>query len=129
MDDGVQELTVGGIYAKLLLEKWVSIMELREEFRYNYMEDRTNPEVLKEYASKLTSLYCEVYPKVNTNVHFKDLQKDIDKFRPHYYNPLMLIEGLEKESDKKEQKRNYKLVFELDELLRNILEKLGITKW
>jgi len=131
MDDGSRELTVGGIYARLLLEKWVDIMQLREEFRYNYLEDKPNPEVLKEYISKLTSLYGELYPKINKNIHFSDLQKKIDKFRPHYFNPLLLIEGLETENESKTKdvKRNYKLTFELDDLLRDILEKLGITKW
>ena len=131
MDDGSRELSVGGIYAKLLLEKWVEIMQLREEFRYNYLDDQAHPEVLKEYAAKLTSLYGEVYPKINKNDHFKGLQPGIDKFRPHYFNPLLLVEGLEIErADKtKEVKRNFKLIFELDDLLRDILEKLGITKW
>lgn len=129
MDDGMPELRIGDLYAKILLEKWIEIVDLREDFRFGYMEGTAQPEVLKEYVSRLTSLYGELYPKVNENVQFKDLQSRIDKFQPHYFDPMMLIEGIETKTQPEDKPKNFKLVFELDELLREIMEKLRITQF
>lgn len=128
MEDGMQEVTSGAIYAKAILEKWLEIGDLRERFTYNYLMKEPNQKIVKEYVSKLISLYKEVLPKVKDHPTFDKDTVRIAKFSAHSYDPMLLIEGREKKAGEEETK-NYKLVFELDELLRDIMEKLKITAW
>jgi hypothetical protein len=118
------ELTIGARYAYMLLEKWAEIGELREDFRRAYLNNQNDLEGVREYVAKMTSLWGELYPKVQGS-NFTDTEKeDFMKFQPHYNDPNMLMQGILKEGAKE---KDATLIFQMDSALRMVLERLRIT--
>jgi len=118
------EATIGARYAYMLLEKWAEIGELREEFRRAYLNDQNDAEGAREYVAKMTSLWGELFPKVQGS-NFNDNEKEaFMKFKPHYNDPNLLMKGVLKADDKE---KDATLMFQMDEALRMVLERLKIT--
>jgi len=124
MSRDYQEEEIPNAYANLLLTMWADIIEIREEFRQCFLNDDPDTSVAHEYASKLTSLWGELRPKVEGRKDFAALEKEFLRFEPHYFNPSLLIEG---KSTKEDKNQNKHLIFSLDKVIREVLEKLKIT--
>lgn len=121
--------TIGGNYASYLLELWKDIGELREEFREEYLVNYESPDptTAREYAVKMTSLWGELLPKVDGSAFSEKDKEKFMRFRPGYYDPNLLVEGYFDNDGKAKGKPDASILFQLDETLRYVLEKLKIT--
>lgn len=119
-----EEEEIPTAYASLLLTMWAEIIEIREEFRQCFLNDDLDTSVSHEYAAKLTSMWGELRPKVEGRKDFEKLEEKFLEFEPHYFNPSLLLEGKKTATAKGDDKH---LIFGLDKVIRQVIEKLGIT--
>jgi len=110
----------GVAYTYTLLNKWEEIIELGEKYRENYMENRADLKIARQYISKLTRMWLELYPKLKgrTEADLEDLVKHFEDYRVFYTNPKLLL-----------MPSNAAKLFKLEEATREALEKLKITKF
>lgn len=111
-------------YTGYILGLWTHIIETAEVYRISVMEagddNDVDSTIQYKYISQLTRLWLELEPKMagiksNEDAH-KELESDFMSFRAAYYDPNYLIVH----SDQ---------IFKLEETLRTVIEKLGITKF
>lgn len=112
------ELRVCDAYAYTLLKKWERVIELREEFIMNYMNNRANPVVANEYISRLVSLWAELLPKVSGRTDHSEIAKTFEALRPYRYDPRTIYKN-----------DDPTVLMQLDEAIRMVIETLGITKF
>jgi hypothetical protein len=99
-----------------ILKRWLEIMDVAEAFRINHISEVKDPDIRNLYAAKLTRLWGELYPKVDGRTEFGDMESKFKEFRPFFYNPALFFE-----------KEGSARIYELEECLRMVLERLKIT--
>lgn len=104
----------GTMYVYGILQKWNEIILLSEEVRRIYLEETEDPALFYLYASKLSRLWIEMYPKVKGRDDLKELADEFNTYKKFAFNP---------------DQANIQRLFELEFILRQILEELGITKF
>lgn len=107
-------LSSGKMYAHVLLDKWTDILLMSEDFRASVLLGETNHNTAYAYIARLTSLWGELYPKLEGRTDLKDLVPKFEEFRPYYFDPTQLIGKPED-------------IFKLHAVLREALERLKIT--
>jgi hypothetical protein len=99
-----------------ILKRWLEIMDVAEAFRINHISENKDTDIRNLYAAKLTRLWGELLPKVIGRTEFGDVEDKFKEFRPYYYDPGMFFE-----------KDDSARIYELEECLRMVLERLKIT--
>ena len=99
-----------------ILSRWLAIMDVAEAFRINHITENKDTDYRNLYAAKLTRLWGELYPKVDGRTEFGDIEAKFKDFRPYFYNPGLFFE-----------KGDNARIYELEECLRMVLERLRIT--
>lgn len=105
-------------YTYVLLAKWEEIITLGEQYRENLIVNRDDAALLYSYISKLTRIWLELYPKVRErkDEKFKDISDQYEGFRKYYLDPIELTKN-----------ENADDLFELEMMIREVLERLGVT--
>lgn len=112
-----EELTPKTAWEFEILNKWIEITELAEAFRVQHIERSKDQEIRNLYAAKLTRLWLELSPKVEGRNEFgKEFIKEFMEFRAFYFDPGSFFE-----------KEDNGRLYELEEILRKVLERLKIT--
>ncbi len=114
MDNEV--MTSGQAYTFVLLHKWEELIGISEEFRSNYLRCQIDKDSLNVFISKLTRMWLELYPKVKSRHEFGDLSDRFEDYEEYYINPEKLTIP-----------ENAGKLFELESIVREALERLGIT--
>ena len=99
-----------------ILQRWLAIMDVAEAFRINHITENKDVDIGNLYAAKLTRLWIELFPKVDGRTEFGDIEKQFKDYRPYYFNPGLFFE-----------KGDNARIYELEECLRMVLERLKIT--
>lgn len=106
-------------YAYTLLEKWVDIIELSEEYRKNVIANRLDNPILYEYVAKLTRFWVELLPKIEGRTELGiDFVKEYISFNDLYESPELPFTQPAKHAAR---------VAKLERCVRTALEKLKIT--
>jgi hypothetical protein len=106
-------------YAYTLLDKWVEIMELSEEYRKNIIANRIDNQVLYEYVAKLTRFWVELLPKIEGRSEFgNEFVAEYKAFIDLYEHPELPFTHPE---------ANAHRIAKLERTVRTALEKLKIT--
>jgi hypothetical protein len=108
----------GQAYAYSLLEKWEETLELGEKVRFDIMTEGKDNKVRQMFIAKLLILRLALYPKVHGNLQMGELQKRYEALKDCALDPVMFS-----------KKENSMRIFELEEVIAETLEKLGITKY
>lgn len=115
-------------YAQVILGKWIEISECGEQFRSNLLSGDHDPKVAYEFISKMGSLWSELLPKVKGRKLSRDgMETEYQTFEKYSYDPIQLL-GSEEEDDKPDTQQQSQ-IFKMQQILREVLEELGITKW
>jgi hypothetical protein len=107
-------------YAYTLLEKWVDIMELSEEYRKNVIGNRIDNQVLYEYVAKLTRFWVELLPKIEGSGMDSGFITEYKSFNDIYEHPELPFT---------QPTANAPRVAKLERVVRTALEKLKITQF
>lgn len=99
-----------------ILGKWREIIEVAEAFRVNHIGQIKDQDISHLYAAKLTRLWLELLPKVKGRAELEEVEGAFMEFRPFYFDPGQFFE-----------KKNEARLYELEECLRLVLEKLRVT--
>ena len=110
-----EQLTTGATFAGDILNSMRKVSEASNVFRYNYQQGVKNKAVKNVYASELITLWLLLYPKVVGRSDLLKLEEKFKSYEVYYKNPRLLKKG--------------KDLYEFEMLLREVIEKLGITKW
>lgn len=144
MDYEIGQEVISSAYAEAIRMRWLEIMDLSVQFRVGLMiydEDGKvqgcDPEVAREYIARLSRMWLELSPKVEGNIAFDtswrdktdeeevgkyaNLKKDFLKFRKHSANPALFYPNKNGTSIDENE------LFLMEEILRKVIEKLGIT--
>jgi hypothetical protein len=122
-----ETISAGLAYAYRLLEKWTEITADSEAYRKHFLmaavnKDREVPDEVKDIQcnliAKLTNFYGEIWPKVEGRTDYGNLPKQLEAMNIYYLNPTLLF-----------KEENTQDIFRLTQLLRQALEKIGITKY
>lgn len=116
MADGI--IPAGTAYAYRLLDIWVEIIKLSQDYRKSYVIGQGDKEQQAELIAKITTIYGECRPKIQGRTDFKDLPERYEKFSRYYYDPKALTD-----------KGNGEDIFKMTEIVREALEKLKITQY
>lgn len=112
-----QQITSKSAWEFEILGKWREIIEIAEAFRVNHIAQVKDLDIRNLYAAKLTRLWLELLPKVKGRTEFgEDFERQFMEFRPFYFDPGGFFE-----------KEDMARIYELEECLRLVLEKLRIT--
>ncbi len=110
-DPGQLTEIVADKYKNLLLDQWEAIASYRVEVRRSFIQRNMDAENITYYVSLLQGLWLDLYPKAQGN---DKLKPRFEKFKSAFEDPFELLADPEK-------------IFELELLLREALELLGIT--
>ena len=120
-----QPLTVGAYYATMLLRQWETIGELGKQYRERMLAaDLSSPEtreVIRRYLATMTHYWGELRVKVedrNDETISELFAEEFMKFEQYYYSPPSLTNP-----------DNAGDIFKLEAILRDAVERLGITKF
>jgi len=108
-------------YAGIILQMWVDIIRVREEFRANHILGSPDIELQNQYIAKLTSLWLELQPKVEGRTELGDLKNEFESFEKYYFDPEQLSP---KDTENKAKADD---IYKLEYMLRKVIEKLKIT--
>ena len=106
-------------YAYTLLDKWVEIMVLSEEYRKNVIANRIDNQTLYEYVAKLTRFWVELLPKIEGRTDFgSEFVTEYKSFNDLYEHPELPFTH---------PNENAQRIARLERVVRTALEKLKIT--
>lgn len=132
--NGDEDIPASISYAGDLLNRWSVIMDYGQAFRKAYMDGNIDTELLHDYVSRLTRFWLELMPKVKNRQEFGELAKQFMGFEKYYYDPDKLLGFTKKKEDLKEAFKKDKDIslgeediFKLESILREVMEKLGLT--
>lgn len=113
-----------GGYRSFVMSKWADIYNLSEQARVEILNANYDHDVVHEFIAKLTRLWIELQPKVKGNSEVpKDLQATYQRFRKYAFAPSAFFE---EQDDENKLKMGIEDLFEMEECLRDVLEKLDI---
>ena len=126
-----QPISVGDAYASFLLDEWKAAYAVRMVYRYNTISRVRDNDPLNDYISRLVCLYIELEPKVKGRTELKDYKDKFIELKPYINDPgkLSPIISQSNESGEIVEVTNDDRLKELEEVLRNIIEELNITKF
>ena len=107
-------------YAYTLLEKWVDLIELSEQYRANIIANRIDNPILYEYVAKLTRFWGELLPKVEGSNFGAKFIEEYQSFNDLYEHPELPFTHPDKNAGR---------VAKLEKSVRAALEKLKITSF
>lgn len=110
------ELSSGTTYAFKILEMWFDIIDLGVRFRMAYLRKNLEHEITYEYVALLTRLWADLLPKMKARSDFGELTSEFEGFRDMCYDPEKFMASPDK-------------ILRLEEVLREAIEKLGITRF
>ena len=110
-----EQLSSGASFAIDILNNWRKVIDSGNVFRYNYQQGIKNKAVKNVYASELITLWLQLYPKVVGRTDMQKLEEKFKCYAKYHENPRLLKKG--------------KDLHEFETMLREVIEKLGITKW
>lgn len=123
-----EKLSIAASYAYSLLSKWIEISEFGEAIRVEMLSQDPEIDIHRNFVAKLTRFWLELEPKVDSRQELgNELIKNFNNFKETFYSPDLLMPM---EKDKPEVRVNkLKRAFELEQTLRKVVEKLGLTKF
>lgn len=110
------EISSGGTYAFKILEMWFNIIDIGVQFKMDYLRNHLDHENTYQYVALLCRMWVELLPKMKSRSEFGDLTKEFEDFRDLCYDPKKLMASPDK-------------ILRLEEVLRDAIERLGITKF
>jgi len=124
-----QDVSVGGVYAGVILQKWISIMEYSEAFTVNRLSGEYDDEICRSYVAKMTRLWKELKVKVRTRADFKDVRDEFLKFEPYCVDPARFFPASSDEDGKEVITPDGDEIYKLENVLREVIEKLRVTEF
>lgn len=107
-------------YAYTLLEKWVDIIELSEEYRKNIIANRIDNAILYEYVAKLTRFWVELLPKIEGSSFDPKFVEEYKSYNDLYEKPDLPFTYPNEHALR---------IAKLEKIIRTALEKLKITQF
>ena len=124
-------ISVGDGYAIFLADLWKGVSEFREKQIANFVSGKRRDNDTNGYITRLVSIYIELEPKVNGRTELGKYKKQFDDLKPYTIDPKMLLPMYSQSIEGADiiKKVNWDKLRELDGVLRNVLEELGVTKF
>jgi hypothetical protein len=102
------------MYAQRIISLWLECLDFAQEAQKFFLRGETENDITLEYIARLVQLWRELGPKVKSRVELKELEDEFMSFEQYSQQPKLLLADPDR-------------IIALEAIVRNVLDKLGIT--
>lgn len=119
----------GGMYAQAILQNWLFIMQLSEEFTVNRLSGEFDEDVCRLYVAKMSRLWKELKVKVYGRADFGELEAEFFSFETLCNNPSGFFPTSTDDDGKEVFAPDGNEIYRLENVLREVIERLHVTEF